>query len=118
MVAATDIEVRSLPAHTVAWQQFHGTIASIESHTSAGRSWAVTMGDKVLGPMAVEFSGEPAADPTTEYDIEIQLPVEARARAHQDDMVQIKPFEPTTAAVLTLRGPWELTGLAEPLGQL
>jgi len=118
MVTAAEVEMRALPAHTVAWQRVHGTIASVENHTSAVRSWTVTMGYHPAGPLAVEFSSEPSADATAEYDIEIQLPVEDTARAHPDDQVQIKRFEPTEAAVITLHGPWELTGLAEPLGRL
>lgn len=118
MVTTAEIEVRTLPAHTVAWQQFRGTIPSIEAHTAAVRSWVVTMGYKVMGPLAVEFSSEPVADTLAEYDIEIQLPVEERARAVPEDQVQVKPFVPVEAAVITLHGPWEVTGLAEPLGQL
>lgn len=118
MVATAEIEVRALPAHTVAWQRFHSTVPSIEAHTAAVRSWVVTMGYKVLGPLAVEFSSEPVADTSVEYDIEIQLPVEDRAKAVPEDQIQIKRFEPAEAAVITLHGPWEVTGLAEPLGQL
>lgn len=118
MVTTAEIEVRALPAHTVAWQRFRGTVPSIEAHTAAVRSWVVTMGYKVMGPLAVEFDSEPVADTSVEYDIEIQLPVEDRAKAVPEDQVQVKRFEPTEAAVITLHGPWEVTGLSEPLGQL
>ncbi len=112
------IELRQLPAGQVAYQQFHGTIASIESVTSSVRSWVVTMGYKPEGPMAVEINGTPSPGDTSEYDIEVQLPVGPNAKAHPSDKVQIKPFAATEAVVMTLRGPCELTHLDEPLAQI
>lgn len=113
-----EIEMRQLEAGQVAYQQFHGTLASIESVTSNVRSWVVTMGYKPEGPMAVEINGTPAAGDTSEYDIEVQLPVGANAKAHPSDKVQIKPFAGTQAVVMTLRGPYDLTNIGEPLGQM
>jgi DNA gyrase inhibitor GyrI len=110
-----EIEVRRLPGGQIAYQTFHGTIPSIESATSSVRSWAVTMGYAPQGPMAVEVHGTPTSDLTAEYDVEVQLPVGDNAKAHPSDKVQIKPFEETDAVVMTLRGPAELTHLAEPL---
>jgi len=122
MVAANqpaEIERRSLEAGAVAYQQFHGTIASIESVTSSVRSWVVTMGYKPEGPTAVEINGEPNADDATaQYDIEVQLPVGPNAKAHPSDHVQIKPFAATDAIVMTLRGPSELTSIGGPLEQM
>ena len=112
------IERRQLPAGLIAYQQFHGTIPSIESVTASVRSWVVTMGFTPTGPMAVEIHGTPAADLATEYDVEVQLPVDDRARAHPTDKVQIKPFAATDAVVLTLQGPHELAHIGEPLTQL
>ena len=110
-----EIEVRRLPAGQVAYQSFHGTIPSIESVTSSVRSWVVTMGYKPEGPMTVEIQGTPSADATAEYDIEVQLPVGANAKAHPSDKVQIKPFVETDAVVMTLRGPNDLTSVAGPI---
>src|SRR3712207_5761109 len=62
MVASTDIELRQQEGGTVAYQQFRGTIAAIESATSGVRSWVVTMGFKPEGPMAVEITGDPTGD--------------------------------------------------------
>jgi hypothetical protein len=76
------------------------------------------MGYKPVGPLAIEVAGEPTADPAQEYDVEVQLPVESRARAHPSDRVQIKPFEETDAVVMTLTGPWELTNVSEPLAMV
>lgn len=118
MVATSDIERRHLDGGTVAYQQFRGTVASIESVTSGVRSWVVTMGFKPEGPLAVEISGVPTIDGTQEYDIEVQLPVGSNAKAHPSDKVQIKPFEPVDAVVMTLHGPAELTGMAEPVARL
>jgi len=113
-----EIEVRRLPAGQVAYQTFRGTIASVESVTSSVRSWVVTMGYQPEGPMAVEIQGTPSTDATTEYDIEVQLPVGENAKAHPSDKVQIKPFQETEAVVMTLRGPYELTNIATPLEEL
>ncbi len=121
MVSSQDqqqIEVRRLPAGQVAYQTFHGTIPSIESVTSSVRSWVVTMGYKPEGPMAIEIMGSPTEDKTSEYDIEVQIPVGASAKADPSDRVQIKPFAEAEAAVMTLRGPHELTGIAVPLAQM
>ncbi len=118
MVASQEFEVRKLDAGQVAYQQFHGTIASIESVTSSVRSWVVTMGYKPEGPMAVEINGTPSPGDTSEYDIEVQLPVGSNAKAHPSDKVQIKPFEATDAVVMTLRGPWDLTNIGEPVSQM
>lgn len=120
MVASQDqqIEVRRLPAGQIAYQTFHGTIPSIESATSTVRSWVVTMGFQPQGPMAVEIPGTPTADLTAEYDIEVQLPVGENAKAHPSDKVQVKPFAETDAVVMTLRGPHELTNLAQPLEEM
>jgi len=118
MVAATEIEIRHLDGGNIAYQRFHGTIPSIETATSSVRSWVVTMGYKPEGPMAVEVSGEPSTDLSQEYDIEVQLPVGANAKADPSDHVQIKPFEATDAVVMTLRGPYELTGIGAPLAQM
>lgn len=116
---STEIERRSLPAGAVAYQQFHGTIASIESATSSVRSWVVTMGYKPEGPTAVEINGVPTADDATaQYDIEVQLPVGPNAKAAPSDQVQIKPFAATDAIVMTLRGPCELTSITGPLEQM
>ena len=112
------IELRQLPAGQVAYQQFHGTIASIESVTSSVRSWVVTMGYKPEGPMAVEISGIPTPGDTAEYDIEVQIPVGANAKAHPSDRVQIKPFEATDAVVMTVRGPFELTNVGGAVEQM
>ncbi len=112
------IERRQLPAGSVAYQQFRGTIPSIESVTASVRSWVVTMGFTPTGPMAVEIRGVPSADVTEEYDVEVQLPVEERARADPSDKVQIKPFAATDAVVLTLQGPHELARIGEPLQEL
>jgi effector-binding domain-containing protein len=112
------IERRQLPAGSIAYQQFHGTIPSIESVTASVRSWVVTMGFTPTGPMAVEIAGTPSADLSDEYDVEVQLPVEERARADPSDKVQIKPFAATGAVVLTLQGPHELTHIGAPLAQL
>ena len=118
MVTAADIELRHLDAGQVAYERFHGTLASIESVTSQVRSWVVTMGYRPMGPMAVEIHGDPSADIKQEYDIEVQLPVGPNAKADPSYRVQIKPFEATDAAVLTVRGPIELTNLGEPLARL
>ena len=118
MVTSTDIELRQLDPGVVAYQRFRGTIASIESVTSGVRSWVVTMGYKPEGPMAVEITGDPTSDITQEYEMEVQLPVSANAKAHPSDKVQIKPFEQAQAVVMTLRGPHELTHLTEPLAQI
>lgn len=118
MVATTAIEVRHLEGATIAYQAFHGTIPSIESVTSGVRSWVVTMGYTPQGPVAVEITGEPSEDLAQEYDIEVQLPVSDNARSHPSDKVQVKRFEPTDAVVMTLRGPHELTKLAEPLARM
>jgi effector-binding domain-containing protein len=75
------IERRRLPAGTVAYRQYHGTIPSIESVTSAVRSWVVTMGYKPQGPTAVEIAGTPSGDLGEEYAIEVQLPVGEHAKA-------------------------------------
>src|SRR3712207_6344257 len=112
------IERRRLPAGLIAYQQFRGTIPSIESVTASVRSWVVTMGFRPAGPMAVEIRGTPSTDLTEEYDVEVQLPVEERARAHPTDKVQIKPFAATDAVVMTLQGPYELTHIGEPLARL
>jgi effector-binding domain-containing protein len=112
------IERRRLPAGTVAYRQYHGTIPSIESVTSSVRSWVVTMGFTPQGPMAVEITGTPSADLAEEYDIEVQLPVGENAKADPTDAVQVKPFVATEAVVLTLRGPYELTNIAEPLARM
>ena len=112
------IERRQLPAGPIAYQQFHGTIPSIESITASVRSWVVTMGFTPTGPMAVEIRGTPSADLSEEYDVEVQLPVEERARADPSDKVQIKPFAATDAVVLTLQGPHELTHIGAPLQEL
>jgi effector-binding domain-containing protein len=112
------IERRQLPAGLIAYQQFRGTIPSIESVTASVRSWVVTMGFTPTGPMAVEIRGVPSADVTEEYDVEVQLPVDDRARAHPTDKVQIKPFAATDAVVLTLQGPHELARIGEPLAEL
>ncbi len=112
------IAVRQLPAGTVAYRQFHGTIPSIESVTSSVRSWVVTMGFTPQGPMAVEITGTPSAALSEEYDIEVQLPVGENAKADPSDMVQVKAFTATEAVVLTLRGPYELTHIAEPLARM
>ena len=112
------IERRQLPAGSIAYQQFRGTIPSIESVTASVRSWVVTMGFTPQGPMAVEIAGTPSDDLTEEYDVEVQLPVDDRARAHPTDKVQIKPFAATDAVVLTLQGPHELTHIDAPLAQL
>ena len=120
MVASQNqqIEVRRLPSGQVAYQTFHGTIPSIASVTSSVRSWVVTMGFQPEGPMAVEVLGTPSTDLTAEYDIEVQLPVGANAKAHPSDKVQVKPFAETDAVVMTLYGPHELTHLAEPLDDM
>jgi hypothetical protein len=118
MVTTTQIQTRHLPAQTIAYQKLRGTIASIESATSAVRSWAVTMGYEPQGPVAVEISGEPGADRAAEYDFEVHLPVEDSARAHPDDQVQIKRFEATDAAIMTLNGPFDIGGIGEPLGRM
>ena len=118
MVASEEIELRQLDAGQVAYQQFHGTIASIESVTSSVRSWVVTMGYKPEGPIAIEINGTPSPGDTAEYDIEVQLPVGANAKAHPSDKVQIKPFEAAQAVVMTLRGPYDITSIAEPLSQM
>jgi hypothetical protein len=73
------------------------------------------MGFQPEGPVAVEIMGTPTTDLTAEYDLEVQLPVGDNAKAHPSDKVQVKPFEETDAVVMTLRGPHELTHLAEPL---
>lgn len=112
------IERRQLPAGTIAYQQFHGTIPSIESVTASVRSWVVTMGFTPTGPMAVEIHGTPSTDLAEEYDVEVQLPVDDRAQAHPTDKVQIKPFAATEAVVLTLQGPHELTHIDAPLAAL
>jgi effector-binding domain-containing protein len=112
------IERRQLPAGSIAYQQFHGTIPSIESVTASVRSWVVTMGFRATGPMAVEIQGTPSADLSDEYDVEVQLPVDDRARADPSDKVQIKPFAATDAVVLTLQGPYELTHIDAPLAAL
>lgn len=112
------IERRQLPAGSIAYQQFHGTIPSIESVTASVRSWVVTMGFRPTGPMAVEIHGTPSDDLTEEYDVEVQLPVEDRARADPTDKVQIKPFAATDAVVLTLQGPHELARIDAPLTEL
>ncbi len=112
------IEVRPLPAATIAYQPFHGTIPSIESVTASVRSWVVTMGYTPQGPMAVEIHGTPSTDLSEEYDVEVQLPVDDRATAHPTDKVQIKPFAATDAVVMTLQGPYELTHIGEPLARL
>lgn len=118
MVSPTDIEVRDLPGQTIAYQCFQGTLPSIESATSSVRSWVVTMGYKPQGPVAVEIEGRPWEDPGADYSVEVQLPVEERAKAHPTDHVQIKRFEPTRAVVMTLHGPCELAHLGEPLQHL
>jgi effector-binding domain-containing protein len=112
------IEVRRLPAGKIAYQPFHGTIASIESVTSSVRSWVVTMGFTAEGPLAVEIHGTPSEDREQEYEIEVQLPVSGNASAHPSDKVQIKPFEETDAVVMTLHGPYELTNIREPLSHM
>ena len=112
------IEIRRVPAGQVAYQRFHGTIASIESVTSSVRSWVVTMGYKPEGPMAVEINGIPSPGDTSEYDIEVQIPVGANAKAHPSDRVQIKPFEETDAVVMTVRGPLELTSVGGCVEQM
>jgi DNA gyrase inhibitor GyrI len=113
-----EIEVRRLPAGQVAYQTFRGTVPSIESVTSSVRSWVVTMGFQPQGPMAVEILGTPTDEPGTEFDIEVQLPVGENAKAHPSDKVQIKPFMETDAVVMTLRGPYELTGITAPLEEM
>jgi len=118
MVAATDIEIREMPTHTVAYSTLHGTVASMESAVSSVRSWAVTMGYTPQGPVAVEFNEPPSGNPAQEYDIEIQLPVPDTAKAHPSDYAQIKRFEPARAVVMTLRGPADLTNLGEPLERM
>lgn len=118
MVTTPDIEVRALDAGQVAYQQFRGTLASIESVTSSVRSWVVTMGFRPEGPMAVEINGVPTPDHLQEYDLEVQLPVGANAKAHASDRVQIKPFAATRAAIMTVRGPCELTSLGEPVSRM
>lgn len=118
MTATEEIEVRHLEPHTVAYQCFHGTLASIESATSSVESWVVTMGYRPEGPTAVEITGEPTDDRTQEYDIEVQMPVGSNANAHPSDRVQIKPFEATDAVVMTLRGPCDLASAAEPLSRM
>lgn len=112
------IERRQLPAGSIAYQQFHGTIPSIASVTASVRSWVVTMGFTATGPMAVEIVGTPSADLSEEYDVEVQLPVDDRARADPTDKVQVKPFAATDAVVLTLQGPHELTHIDAPLAEL
>jgi effector-binding domain-containing protein len=118
MVATTDIERRHLDGATIAYQQFRGTVPSIESVTSGVRSWVVTMGFKPQGPMAIEVTGEPSEDLAQEYDVEVQLPVSDNAKSHPSDKVQIKRFEPADAVVMTLHGPHELTKLAAPLARM
>jgi effector-binding domain-containing protein len=118
MVSTSDIQVRHLPGGNVAYQTFRGTIPSIEAVISSVRSWAVTMGFKPAGPVAVEVTGVPTDDLTQEYDMEVQLPLGPEAKSHPSDRVQIKPFAETDAVVMTLHGPHELTRLAEPLGEL
>ena len=118
MTTSDEIEIRRLDEHTVAYQAFHGTLASIETMTSSVESWVVTMGYRPQGPVAIEVTGEPSDDRTAEYDVEVQLPVPANAKAHPSDRVQIKPFEPTDAVVMTLRGPWDLTNFSEPLARM
>lgn len=118
MVSATDVQIRHLGAGNIAYQTFRGTLPSIESAISGVRSWAVTMGYKPQGPVAVEVTGVPTDDLTQEYDIEVQLPLGPEAKAHPSDRVQIKPFQETDAVVMTLHGPHEMTHLAEPLRQM
>jgi len=118
MVATNDAEFRSLPGCTVAYQTFKGTLPSIEAAASAVRSWAVTMGYTPQGPMAIEIAGEPGTDLAQEYEIEVQLPVPDTAKADPSDRVQIKRFEPTDAAVMTLRGPHELSNFGEPVARM
>ncbi len=118
MVAATTVEMRPLMAHKVAYERVHGTVAALEAAVSGVRSWVVTMGYQATGPVAIEVTGEPSADLSVDYDFEVQVPVEDGARAHTSDHVQIKPFEQTNAAVMTLHGPYDLTSIAEPLGRL
>jgi hypothetical protein len=120
MVSTSNIERRQLGDETLAYQKFHGTLASVESLTSVVRSWVVTMGLKATGPLAIELEGEPTDDLTRTYDIEVQLPVsgEAQAKVHPSDRVQLKRFEPTAAAILTLHGPHELTKVSEELRRI
>jgi len=118
MNASENTEVRNLPGCTVAYQTFKGTLPSIESATSLVRSWAVTMGYTPQGPMAVEVTGDPGDDLAQEYEIEVQLPVPDTAKADPSDKVQIKRFEQTEAAVMTLHGPHDLTNFATPLAQM
>ena len=118
MVATSDIQIRHLPRRTVAYQQYRGTLPSIESATNRVESWVVTMGYKPEGPMAVEIHGEPTSDLSQEYEMEIQLPVGEHAKAHPQDRVQIKSFEEADAVVMTVRGPCELTNLGESLVRL
>lgn len=118
MVTTSDFEIRNLEAGQVAFQQFRGTLPSIESVTSSVRSWVVTMGFRPEGPMAVEIHGVPTGATGEEFEMEVQLPVSGSAKAHPSDRVQIKPFEATRAVVMTVRGPCELAGLSEPLGRM
>lgn len=118
MVATADVEVRHLPEQTVAYQQFRGTIASLEAAITAVRSWVVTMGYHPQGPLAIQITGEPGDDPLLEYDIEVQLPVEEDTRASPADLVQVKRLEPADAAVLTLHGPADLIHVHIPFARL
>ncbi len=118
MVATPEIEVRHLPAQTIAYRAYRGTLASIESETTAIRSWAATMGYQPRGPLALEIEGDPSGDASSEYDIEIHLPLSDDATAAPSDQFQIKRFEPTDAAVMTLHGPFQLAHLSEPLDQM
>ncbi len=118
MVAVTTTALERLPAHMVAYEQLRGTVAALEAAVSGVRSWVVTMGYRAVGPVAIEITGEPSADHAAVYDFEIQVPIEEGARAHASDRVQIKRFEESDAAVMTLHGPYDVTSIAEPLGRL
>jgi hypothetical protein len=118
MVATPGVEMRHIDGCTVAYQRLHGTLHAIEPAVAAVRSWVVTMGFKPQGPLAIELDREPSDDAAEEYDVEVQLPVPDNAKAHPSDQVQIKPFAPVDAAVLTIHGPFEFARLAEPVAVL
>jgi|SRR5579884_2611300 effector-binding domain-containing protein len=118
MTTTSDIEVRRLPAQTVAHRRYRGTLPSIEPAINELRSWVVTMGYSPQGPLAIQIAGQPTGDPGTEYDLDVQLPVQDDARTAPSDLVQVARLEETDAAVLTIHGPCDVMSLDEPLRRL
>lgn len=104
-----EVEVRRLPAERVAFTQTQASYLNAGELLARVKSWAVTMGVLVDGPLSVVFLGEPSQliDPANETPFEVWVPVGERAMTTADDPVQVKTVASVDAAVRAIRGAYD-----------